>query len=130
MVFVADDLAAWLTGLLADTSRKKLTALVLGTELERALRSAATTAVRLTAQELRPGGDEQAEHVALVISQVFSKPVPGALFISSLRVIKTLCGCAPGGASPQVTDLLDHLDEEFWISLPFFILFLSRSQVR
>ena len=49
VVFVADDLAAWLIGLLADTGRKKLTTLVLGTEQERALRSAATAAVRLTA---------------------------------------------------------------------------------
>jgi hypothetical protein len=29
MVFVTDDLAAWLTGVLADTGRKKLTTLVL-----------------------------------------------------------------------------------------------------
>jgi len=56
-VFVADDLGAWLTGLLADAGRRKLTALVLGTDQERALRSAATAAVRLTAAELRPDDD-------------------------------------------------------------------------
>ena len=32
MVLVADDLTAWLVGLLADTGRKKLTSWVLGTE--------------------------------------------------------------------------------------------------
>lgn len=40
MVFVADDLAAWLTGALADAGRKKLTALVLDTEQQRALQAA------------------------------------------------------------------------------------------
>jgi hypothetical protein len=63
MPFVADDLAAWLIGLLADASRKKLTTLVLGTKQERALLSAATAAVRETAQELCPDDDAQAEHV-------------------------------------------------------------------
>lgn len=42
VVFVADDLAGWLIGLLADAGRKKLTSLVLGSEQERALRSAAS----------------------------------------------------------------------------------------
>ena len=77
MVFVADDLAAWLMGLLADAGRKKLTTLVLGTEQERALRSAATAAVQRTAAELRPGDEEQAEQLAMVVSQVFGEPVPG-----------------------------------------------------
>lgn len=55
MVFVADDLGAWLVGLLADAGRKKLTTLVLGADQEQALRSAATAAVRLTnvTEELR-----------------------------------------------------------------------------
>jgi hypothetical protein len=53
MVSVADDLGAWLVGLLADAGRKKLTTLVLGTDQEQALRSAATAAVRLTTGELR-----------------------------------------------------------------------------
>ena len=46
MVFVADDLGAWLVGLLADAGRKKLITVVLGSEQERALRQAAA---------LRPG---------------------------------------------------------------------------
>ena len=41
MVFVVDDLAAWLVGLLADAGRKKLTTLVLGGAQERALQQAA-----------------------------------------------------------------------------------------
>jgi hypothetical protein len=74
-VFVADDLAAWLVSLLADAGRKKLTSLVIGTEQERALRSAATAAVRHTAGEVQPG---DAEHVALVICQAFGELVPDA----------------------------------------------------
>ena len=46
MVFVADDLGAWLVGLLADAGRKKLTALVLGSDQERALGKAAADAVQ------------------------------------------------------------------------------------
>jgi hypothetical protein len=70
VVFVADDLADWLIGLLADRARKRLSAVVLGTDQERALRSAATASVRLVAEELCPDY-ERAEHLALVISQVF-----------------------------------------------------------
>jgi hypothetical protein len=51
VVFVADDLGAWLVGLLADAGRKKLTALVLGNEQERALRQAATATIQATAAE-------------------------------------------------------------------------------
>jgi tetratricopeptide (TPR) repeat protein len=80
MVFVADDLASWLIGLLADAGRRKLTALILGSDQERALRSAAAAAVRLTAGELRHGDPEQAEQVARVISEGFRAPMSaGAL---------------------------------------------------
>jgi hypothetical protein len=75
VAFVADDLAAWLVGLLADRGRLKFTALVLGTEQERALRSAATAAVKQVGREVWPGDAEQAEHVALVISEVFGEPM-------------------------------------------------------
>src|SRR4051794_4997770 len=44
VVFVADDLGAWLVGLLADAGRKKLTTWVLGSDQERAVRQAATAA--------------------------------------------------------------------------------------
>lgn len=78
MVFVADDLAAWLIAALADTGRKRLTKLVLGTDQERALRPAAAAAVQRTAQDLYPDSEGQAEHLAMVISQVFSQPIPDA----------------------------------------------------
>ena len=78
MVFVADDLAAWLSFILAEAGRKKLTSLVLGTEQERALRSAATAAVQGTAAELRPDNAEQADQLAMVISEIFRGPGPPA----------------------------------------------------
>jgi hypothetical protein len=90
VVFVADDLAAWLTGLLSDRGRQKLSTLVLGTEQERALRAAATAAVRLTAEEVRAGDGEHAEDIALVISQVFSQPVPGAPLAEHDTVLEAL----------------------------------------
>lgn len=101
-VFVADDLAAWLIGLLADAGRKKLTSLILGTDQERALRQATTSAVQRTADELRPGDDEQAEHLALVISQVFSEPTP-----SSATGRATLLEALQGGIDRQLAVLDD-----------------------
>ena len=73
MVFVADDLAAWLIGLLADAGRKRLTTFVLGSDQERALRSAATAAMQLTATEFRPDDHKQAEYLTMAVSQVFSR---------------------------------------------------------
>ena len=77
-MFVADDLGSWLVGLLADAARKKLTGLLLGDEQSRALRQAATAAVWATAAETRPYGGEQAEQLAMVISEVFRTPMPDA----------------------------------------------------
>jgi hypothetical protein len=75
MVFVADDLAAWLIFILADAGRKKLIKFVLGANQDRALRRAATDAVNLTASELCSEGSEQADELAMVVSQVFGEPV-------------------------------------------------------
>ena len=71
VVFVADDLAAWLIGLLADAGRKKLTTLVLGSDQERALRQAAAAAIESTAAELDPSGGERAGQLAMVVNKVF-----------------------------------------------------------
>jgi len=90
VVFVADDLAAWLVGLLAEQSRRRLTTVLLGTEQERAVRSAATVAVQQTAKDLRPDDDGQAEQVALVISQVFSDPVPDAPLTERQTILEAL----------------------------------------
>lgn len=60
VVFAADDLGAWLVGLLADAGRKKLITVVLGSEQERARRQAASAAVEVTAEEVSLSGGTQA----------------------------------------------------------------------
>jgi tetratricopeptide (TPR) repeat protein len=71
VVFIADDMTAWLLGLLADAGRRKLSALILGTDQERALQSAATAALWSTAADLRPDDEREAEQIALVIGEIF-----------------------------------------------------------
>ena len=102
MVFVADDLAAWLVFIIAEAGRKKLTSLVLGSEQERALRPAATAAVQLTAAELCPGDDMRAEEMAIMVGQLFKTPVPGA----PLAGHETLLEALQAGIAGQL-DLLD-----------------------
>jgi hypothetical protein len=89
VVFVADDLGAWLVGLLADAGRKKLTALVLGGDQERALRKAAVAAVQDTAAEMSSSA-EQAGQLAMVISEVFRVPGPDAPLAGSVTMLEGL----------------------------------------
>lgn len=103
MVFVADDLGAWLVSMLADAGRKKLIEFVVGTEQERALRQVATDAVELTAQDLRPEGGQRTEELAMVISQVFNTPFPEVV-VSSAR---TLLEALQAGVAAQLEPLSD-----------------------
>lgn len=90
MAFVADDLGAWLIGLLADAGRKKVTALLLGSERERALRRVATAAIESTARELAPAGSDQGEHLAMVVGEVFRQPGPGPVLAGQATLLETL----------------------------------------
>ena len=90
VVFVADDLGAWLVGLLADAGRKKLTTVVLGSEQERALRQAATAAIQLTADELASAGGGQAGQLAMVVSEVFREPMPDAPLAGQATLLEVL----------------------------------------
>ena len=90
VVFVADDLAMWLIAALADAGRGRLTTLVRGTDQERELRQAAAAAVRLTAQDLRQDSEDQAEELAMVISEVFSQPVPDTLPLGQATLLEGL----------------------------------------
>ena len=76
MGFIADDLGAWLVGLLADAGRRKVAALVFGTDQQRALHQAVTDAIQLTAGELYPEDDQRAEHLAMVLNEVSAEPIP------------------------------------------------------
>lgn len=103
MVFVADDLGAWLVGFVADAGRKRLTVFVLGTDQERALRQAGSAAVKASAAELCPQDDERAQQLAMVVSQVFSAPVSDV----SLAGQETLLEMLPVGIAQQLAPLDD-----------------------
>ena len=90
MVFVVDDLAAWLVGLLADAGRKKLTNLVLGDAQDRALRQAAAAAVQDTADELSPSDSHRAGQIAMVISESFRAPAPDAPLVGVATLVEGL----------------------------------------
>ena len=90
MVFIVDDLGGWLVGLLADASRKKLTALVLGSDQDRALRQAAEATVRQTADELSRAGSEQAGQLATAIRNAFKKPMTMAPQAGKATVLEAL----------------------------------------
>ena len=105
MVFVVDDRAGWLVGLLADAGRKKLTTLVLGDAQERALQQAANAAVQGTASELSPSDGQRAGQIAMLISEVFRAPVPDA----PLAGVATLAEGLQAGIAGQLA-VLDDAD--------------------
>ena len=92
MAFAADDLGAWLIGMLADAGRKKLAGVVWGSELERALSAAARDAVLRTADEVALGDQRKTRDVALVIREVFAGQVPAGSLAdgeTTLEVLRT-----------------------------------------
>jgi tetratricopeptide (TPR) repeat protein len=103
VVFVVDDLAAWLVGLLADAGRKKLTRLVLGDAQDRALQQAAIAAVQDTADELSPSDRQRAGQIAMIIGEVFRAPVPDA----PLAGVATLAEGLQAGIAGQLAVLDD-----------------------
>jgi len=103
VVFVADDVAAWLISTLADAGRRRLTSWAIGSSQERALGHAATRAVQLTATELHPENGERAEELAMVVNQVFSRPVPEALSAGQATLLEAL----EAGITEQLAVLAD-----------------------
>ncbi|MGO9188058.1 MAG: hypothetical protein ACLP8X_06275, partial [Streptosporangiaceae bacterium] len=104
MVFVVDDLGAWLVGLLADAALKKLTTLIRGSEPDRALRQAAKAAVQQTIDELCPAGGEQAGQLATAINKAFKNPMPRAPLAGKATLLEAL----QAGIAEQLADL-DHV---------------------
>ena len=76
MTTVADGLVAWLVALVDDAGRRRLTELVVGSAVERALARAADAAIRRTAADLAPTAGQDAEALARVIGEVFVPPGP------------------------------------------------------
>lgn len=90
MVFVADDLGAWLVALLADAGRKRLTTWVLGSDQERALRQAGTAAIQLTATQFAQSGRQRADELARVVGEVFRGPKPDAALAGQTTLLQAL----------------------------------------
>jgi hypothetical protein len=95
-MFVADNLTAWLVGLLADAGGKKLTRLVLGSDQDRVLRQAATAAIGATAVELGVCGDDQAAQLAAVVSEVFRNPAPDTALTGPATLLEALQAAVEG----------------------------------
>jgi hypothetical protein len=74
--FVTGVFATWLLEQMADAGRGRLVAFLLGDEQERALRSAAATAIQRTAADLRGPAEAGAAQLAMVIDEVFRVAVP------------------------------------------------------
>ena len=100
MVFVTEAFASWLFGQIADEGRKRLTTWVLGSDQERALRRAAATAVRRTAEELWPDDNEQAEHVVMVIDEVFREPMPRSPTAGHATLVQAIQAGIAGQLAP------------------------------
>ena len=93
VAFVVDDLVAWLTGVLADAGRQRLTTLVLGTPQKRALRQAASAAVQQTVTDLVPTAGPQADELTRVIREVFKPPAPSGLIDGNGTLLESLLTC-------------------------------------
>jgi hypothetical protein len=88
--FVTGVFATWLLEQLADAGRKRLTTFLLGDEQERAVHIAAAAAIRLTAERFYPAGGGPAEHLAMVIDQVFAEPVPVVSPVGEITLLEAL----------------------------------------
>ena len=108
MDFVTGVFAQWVLERLADAGRARLVRFLLGEEQERALRSAAATAIELTAKAFYPDGDPQTEHLAMVIDHVFGDPVPFALTAQQGTLLQALhAGIAAQLAPLENVDLTE-----------------------
>jgi NB-ARC domain-containing protein len=79
VIFVVDALGVWLVESVADACRKRLTPLIVGSELERAVYKSVKAAVERTVDELSPDGAAQAQELALVVGEVLGQPTESPL---------------------------------------------------
>ena len=93
--------ATWLLEQVADAGRSRLFAFLLGTEQERALRSAAADAIRSTAERFGSADAARMGELARVIDQVFAARVPAS--IGQQTLLQTL----HGGIAAQLAPLDD-----------------------
>ena len=104
-MFVVDDLLAWMVGLVADAGRKKLVTLVLGSDQERALRSAVKAAVESTAAQVASSA-EQADQLATAVGKVF-RGAPKVALAGQATLLEALqAGIADRLAAPDDPDAI------------------------
>jgi hypothetical protein len=104
-MFVVDDLLAWMVGLVADAGRKKLVTLVLGSDQERALRSAVEAAVESTAAQVASSA-EQADQLATAVGKVF-RGAPKVALAGQATLLEALqAGIADRLAAPDDPDAI------------------------
>jgi len=89
VALIADDLLAWLVGLVAEAGRKKLVTLLRGSDQERALRPAVEAAVEATASQLAPEGGERAPQLARVVGEMF-RGSPGVALAGQATLLEAL----------------------------------------
>jgi tetratricopeptide (TPR) repeat protein len=90
MLFGADMLASWLFGLVADASRDRAAAWLLGSDQERALRQAVAAAVERVAREVQPADDEQSMQIAMAVGQVLGDLGPGAYLAEHATLLEAV----------------------------------------
>jgi tetratricopeptide (TPR) repeat protein len=100
-VFVVDDLSAWLIGALADEGLTRLTNLVVGEPLDRAMKAAIRRAVGSTTAELCPGDSERADDLGDLINKRFKKRKPDL----PLRGHDTVLEALRASVASQLTSL-------------------------
>lgn len=81
----------------------RLATFLLGDEQERAVRAAAAAAIRFTVESFYPGGERPAEHLAMVVDQVFAVPEPVASAVGQ----STLLDALRAGIAAQLAPLDD-----------------------
>jgi tetratricopeptide (TPR) repeat protein len=84
-------LRSWLLGQLATATRQGLAEGLFGDEQERALSAAGEAAIQRTARELRPdGSDQEVDHLAAVVEQVFQVSLPTAPLEDQPTILQAL----------------------------------------
>lgn len=90
MAVVGSQLGSWVFSLLTRSGGRWLASQLLGTPQQRALDAAAKAAVQQTALAEHPDDDEQADHLALVITELFGRPLPDAPLAGQATMLEAL----------------------------------------
>jgi hypothetical protein len=91
VVLLAEAFGSWLLGQFFGAVRKRLGKGLLGSEQEQALPPVGQAAILRTAREFRPGGSEEdVQHLAAVLDQVFRPPMQTAPLEGQPTILQAL----------------------------------------